>query len=91
MIDKKTIPLRLAMRAEGDWWVAYLAKPGTMDGAQMIGQIALGAATYNPERKQQFLELMKAVLADAIEGTTGIRPLWNEPQGAPENERAGHS
>ena len=34
---------RLAMRVEGDFWRAYYAMPGTMEGALLLGSIAMGA------------------------------------------------
>lgn len=82
--------IRLAMRVEGDFWVAYIASEGTMDDAKRIGSIGMGAVA-NPERKQQFMDLMKAVLSDVIKEATGQPPTWNEPQRAPEAERAGRA
>lgn len=85
----KQLPIRLAMRVEGDWWVAYLAQADTMDGAKRLGSILLGIAEKNPEHKRVFMELMTAVLADAIEDVFKQQPTWGEPQAAPEAERAG--
>jgi hypothetical protein len=90
MTSMKKIPMRLAMRVEGDWWVAYLAKPDTMDGAEKIGMILMGIAR-DPERKQVFLDLMKAAMGDAIKDVTGTTPDWNEPRDAPESERSGNA
>jgi len=90
MTTKKKIPLRLAMRAEGLWWNAYIAKPDTMEGAEQIGSILLGAVN-KPERKAAFLDLMKAIMSDGIENISGKVPSWEEPKGAPENERSGNA
>jgi hypothetical protein len=77
---------RLALRIEGDEWVAYYAVPDSMQGALRIGSIALGAVAL-PARKAGFLELMREVVGDIIEETTGTRPVWGAPIKAPEHER----
>jgi hypothetical protein len=78
------------MRVEGAWWVAYIAKADTMEGADKIGMILMGIAE-NKDHKQAFLDLMKAAMGDAIKATVGIEPDWNEPHGAPESERSGRA
>ncbi len=50
---------RLAMRVEGNNWVAYYAMPYTMEGAVWLGSIAMGAVQA-PERKQAFYSLRSA-------------------------------
>ena len=83
---------RLAMRVEGNFWVAYYAEPGSMAGAIDLGRIRMvGVAT--PERKAVFLRLMRDLVSDIIEHHTGARPVWPEPDGhpAPEHERSGHA
>jgi hypothetical protein len=85
----KTIPIRLAMRVEGDWWVAYLARAETMDGAKRLGSILMGIVQNDKDRKQAFMDLMQSALGDAVEDVFGQMPDWNEPQPAPEAERAG--
>jgi hypothetical protein len=92
MTKTKPMPLRLALRGEGRWWNAYLAKPDTMDDALQIGSILLSAVEGHPERKEAFMNLMKEVTADAIKAVTGEVPdHWNEPQSAPESERSGNA
>jgi hypothetical protein len=82
---------RLAMREEGDTWVAYYAMPGTMDGALVLGSIKMAIAA-NADRKQEFMALMKEAVADLIESQCGHRPVWPEPpQAAPEHERSGRA
>jgi PRTRC genetic system protein C len=81
---------RLALREEGSSWVAYYAMPGTMEGAIFLGAIRMGAVTTRPERRQQFMDLMREVVSDTIEDTVGTRPTWGGPQKAPEHERSGH-
>lgn len=80
---------RLAFRHEGHWWNAYVAPPDTMQGALLIGSIAM-AGVQRKDRKEAFMRLMRDVHADLIEGATGKRPEWLEPEPAPEHERAGH-
>ena len=82
---------RLAMRVEGNYWNAYFALPGTMDDALFLGGIAMAAVTGHPERKAAFMGLMQDAVADILEQASGTRPTWNEPQAAPEHERAGRA
>lgn len=82
---------RLALRREGEMWNAYYALTDTMDGAIPLGGIALRFVASRPERKDAFMALMKAAVADLIEELTGERPTWQEPGRAPETERAGHA
>ena len=82
---------RLAMRHEGENWNAYYALPDTMQEPVFLGSIRMGAVVNNPARKQAFIEMMREVVSDLIEDATGIRPVWNGPQPAPEHERSGHS
>jgi hypothetical protein len=82
---------RLAMRHEGSFWNAYYAMPGTMEGAILLGSIAMSFVIGHPDRKDAFMNLMKKAVADIIEDVTGERPTWPDaPQLAPESERAGH-
>lgn len=82
--------VRLALREEGRFWNAYLALPGTMTDAKLVGSIMIGAARKNPAVKEAFQALMQKVLADAIEDLTGTRPKTWDERPAPESERAGH-
>ena len=83
---------RLALRHEGNFWNAYYALVGSMDGALLLGSIAMAAVTNNPDRKEAFMDMMRGVVSDLLEQNVGVRPDWpDEPQTAPEHERAGHS
>ena len=77
---------RLAFREVGDKWVAYYAQDGTMDGAVELGSIAM-AFVVRPDRKQQFMDLMRECFADLVQREIGVRPQWCGPENAPENER----
>jgi hypothetical protein len=81
---------RLALRHEGENWNAYYALPDTMQEPVFLGSIRMGAVVNNPARKQAFMGMMRDVVSDLIEESTGMRPVWNEPQPAPEHERSGH-
>jgi hypothetical protein len=77
---------RLALRQEGDMWVAYYAHPKTMDLAVVIGTILLVAVETNPARKEAWMSMMWEIVADTIEGLTGHRPKRLD-RPAPEHER----
>jgi hypothetical protein len=82
---------RLALREEGADWVAYYAQPDTMKGALRLGSIRL-RLVQREERKQAFMDLMRAAFADLMEETIGTRPSFPEPpKPAPEHERAGRA
>jgi hypothetical protein len=78
---------RLALRAEGNVWNAYFATTDTMADAVLIGSIALAAIADKPERADAFIDMMGNVVADIIENKVGTRPIWGNPQAAPEHER----
>lgn len=81
---------RLALRVEGDVWVAYYALPDSMKDPVFLGSIRMGAVVGNEERKQAFMRMMMDIVSDILEDETGTRPLWpNAPQPAPEHERSG--
>ncbi len=86
-----TANLRLALRVEGDNWTAYAAPVNTMDGAIRLGSIVMAAVAgpENIKRKQAFMDLMKDALDEFIKDATGSAPRWNDPERAPEHERAG--
>jgi hypothetical protein len=82
--------MRLAFREEGNFWSAYVAQMGTMDGSFLLGSIMFGVVANNPDRKAAFMGLMKDAFADAVQDVTGKRPEEWDERSAPESERAGH-
>lgn len=82
---------RLALRVEGCWWVAYGARPDTMDEALEIGRIRMTIVMMDEERRSAFMDLMSAALGDLVHDVTGQRPDRFEISGAPEHERAGRT
>ena len=81
---------RLAMRVEGDWWVAYYALPETMKDALELGRIRM-AIVQDWQAKELFMAIMRDAVTAIIRDQTGVKPEWPEPHGrpAPEHERAG--
>jgi hypothetical protein len=86
----RKLPVRLAFREEGNFWNCYLARAGTMEGAKLIGSIAIGPVRANNVFKRIYMNLMEQILAETIEDLTGLVPEWEE-QSAPEGERSGHA
>lgn len=89
MSDGKQQVARVAMRVEGDWWVAYLAAPGTMEGALEMGRIRM-STVQDPDRKEAFMGIFSSWIADISEEEFGQRPD-TLVQPAPEHERAGRA
>lgn len=81
---------RLALRHEGELWKAYYALPDSMEEPIFLGSIRMGAVVGNPQRKDAFMIMMRDIVSDIIEETTGTRLTWGGPQTAPEHERSGH-
>lgn len=82
---------RLAMRQEGGYWNAYYALPDSMDSPLLLGSISMAAVSGNEARKAAFMDMMRDVVSDLIEGATGVRPIWGGPTSAPEHEKAGNA
>lgn len=83
---------RLAMRREGDWWVAYFAKLGTMDGAIELGRLRILLAESDSKIKSATLEYYKTVVSRLMANSTGAKLEWpTPPQAAPESERSGRA
>lgn len=80
---------RLAMRVEGDLWVAYYAMPGTMKDAIFLGSIQM-RFVQDWQKKELFMAMMKDCVTDILKEITGETALWpNDPQPAPEHEKSG--
>lgn len=91
-MEKKQQIGRLAMRVEGDLWVAYYALPNTMEGALFLGSIQM-AFVQDFRAKEIFMALMRDAVSAIIRDKTGVAPDWPEPEGraAPEHERSGRA
>lgn len=77
---------RIAFREEGRFWVAYYAKPDTMEDAIPPGSLAMGLAA-TPELKQAFMELMRVAVSFIFIDKIGGKPTWLDPSAAPDHER----
>lgn len=83
---------RLAVRVEGEDWVAYYAtRQDSMEDSVHLASIRMVTVVDNPDRKEAFLSLMKDIVSDIIEEAIGRRPSWKDPQPAPEHERSGNA
>lgn len=81
--------VRLAMRAEGAFWNAYLADHDTMAGAVLLGSIRM-AAVQDKDRRFRFMALMQESFSAAFRDVGGGKMSWPDPpQAAPEHERSG--
>jgi hypothetical protein len=87
--DLPTQIARLALRVEGDFWVAYLAPAYGMQGATVLAKVLM-TAVADPRHKMAFMALMRNVVGDIIEANTGHRPIWPQPEGRPADERERH-
>jgi hypothetical protein len=85
-----SVKLRLALRREGDFWNAYVALENTMDGAVLIGSLAMGLASV-PKFKKAFMRLMQDGMSHHIKDIAGRVGAWNDPVAAPEHEKAGRA
>jgi hypothetical protein len=90
MTDKASQIGRIAMRVEGNWWVAYYAEPTTMDGAIELGRIAM-RLVQDRARKEAFMAIMRDAISEFMEATVGKRPDDFITSGAPEHERSGRA
>ena len=75
---------RLAMRAEGENWNAYYARPDTMEGALWIASIRL-SLVQDQNRRQRFIDLLTDTLTSLLPGAV---ESWTQQQ-APPSERSG--
>lgn len=92
---RNPVGIRLAMRVEGDFWVAYCAMTGTMDGAIEMGRIAMGLVgqdnSPSRRRKDNFMAMMQESMSEIIYKMHGEFPTWNDPTRAPEHEKSGRA
>lgn len=81
-------PVRVAMREELGYWVAYIAPRNTMDGAEEIGRCPIWIAGKEGPRRA-FMEFAKSCLADLMKDI-GANVEGFEEMPAPDHERGGH-
>ena len=83
-------PIRLAMRVEGDWWVAYAASSENMNDALEMARIRMGAVKSTPDAADRFKSLMMSIMAQMLTDIGATIAEWHE-QPAPESERSGQA
>lgn len=83
--------LRLAIREEGPFINAYLAQPGTMKDAKLIGSISTGLCKMDRQFFEQFKDTMARATIALTEAATGAAVVFGGERPAPEHERAGHA
>jgi hypothetical protein len=83
------IGVRLAIRHEGKFVNAYLARSDSMDDAMLLGSL-LTTIAMNEPIWLRWKALMSDVLASMVEDIFGQRPDMPEQQ-APEHERSGEA
>lgn len=81
-------PLRLALRVEGNWWVAYIATTENMEGAIELARIRLGALKDVAGGTDRWKSLMVDILGTQLKGI-GLPPISWDEHAAPESERSG--
>ena len=89
-MKRTATPIRLALRAEGDWWVAYIATTINMEQRIEIGRINIRAMQEVPDGADRWKLLMTDMLAAQMTGI-GLPPLSWDERPAPESERSGRS
>lgn len=78
--------LRLALRVEGPWWVAYLARRDTMEDAEELGRV-LQSIIVTPELRNRFIGMMSDAYVALMWDRFRIKIVMGKTRPAPENER----
>lgn len=61
-------------------WNAYYAQADTLEGALLLGSIAIGAVQDKPRPKKIFLDLMRSIVTDILENKLGTPTVvWEGP------------
>lgn len=81
--------MRLAFRAEGGMWNAYLAGADSMKRAILLGSVRL-VFVEDKERREAFMAIMQSSL-EAMLHNQGVDPQWWNTRPAPEHERGGNA
>ncbi len=89
MKKKHELPVRLAIRREGNSVNAYIADPKTMEDAIFVASLSVGIAGKS-DFFERWKQLMSDILALAVEEIYGQEPeMHTRP--APEHERGGNA
>jgi hypothetical protein len=83
-------PVRLALRVEGKWWVAYIARIDNMKGALEMGRILVKACKDDIEVEAAFKDCMSKLMVSRLR-MEGLEVARMDQRPAPESERSGNS
>lgn len=89
MAEQPLGPVRLAIRAEGEWLNAYIAQTDTMEGAFLIGSIARSICDVRTDIFTEWKDVMTKVFEHGLSSVTGFRDIPMVERRAPEHERSG--
>ncbi len=84
-------PIRIALRHEGDNVNAYLAQTGTMEGAKLLGSLAVSMASLPGvfDAWQAFWQQASKAAIGALMPDVTVQGF--DVREAPEHEKAGHA
>jgi hypothetical protein len=80
--ERYELPIRLAIRHEGEYLNAYVAPKGTWHDAVHIGSITINVAE-SPDILDRWRTLMIDILAQMVLNVTGQRPEFKEEPAPP--------
>jgi len=66
-----TVPVKLEMRVDGQWWVASMADMDCVGQRIELARIRMSLATSHPAIKDRFIRLMTDALNVAIKAIGG--------------------
>ena len=75
---------RLALREDGEFWVAYFAPLDSMEGAMPLASIGL---RFLPGRRAEFITLAKALLGDMLSASGLTISEWGGEDKPLDSER----
>lgn len=89
-MNDKTQVARVALRQEGENWVAYLAANETMDSALVLGSMPMALA-HDMEIKKAFMEFGRICAARLFQNGGFDDAQFTKAIPAPEHERSGNA
>lgn len=89
-MNDKTQVARVALRQEGNAWVAYLAANETMEGALVLASMPFVLAN-DQQIKTAFMEFARTCAARLFEIGSLPGATFTEVMPAPEHERSGNA
>jgi hypothetical protein len=90
-LEKRSGPIRMAFRREGEFVNCYLARTGTMVGAELLGSMRSDFLDANPEAWEGWQQIMADVLAKIVRLAAPGAPFEVEAKDAPAHELVGRA